>query len=50
METLLLKESVFMSDVNKEKVKREEIEAMEGTEKMKYEIAEELGFLDKVLE
>ena len=50
METLLLKESVFMSDVNKEKVKREEIEEMEGTEKMKYEIAEELGLLDKVLE
>ena len=31
------------------KITREDILQMEGTERMKYEIAEEMGLLDKVL-
>ena len=34
----------------KKKITREEIERMEPEEKLKYEIAEELGLLDRVLE
>ncbi len=32
------------------KITMKDIEAMEGQERIKYEIAEELGLLDKVLE
>lgn len=32
------------------KITREDIAQMEGQERMKYEIAEELGLLDRVLE
>lgn len=32
------------------KISREDISKMENKEKMKYEVAEELGLLDKVLE
>ncbi len=36
--------------MKKKKLTREEIQLMEGEERMKYEIAEEMGLLDKVLE
>lgn len=36
--------------MKEKKVTREDILQMEGTERMKYEIAQELGILDKVLE
>ena len=36
--------------MNKKKLTREDILQMEGVERMKYEIAEEMGLLDKVLE
>ena len=36
--------------MNKKKLTREDILQMEGVERMKYEIAEELGLLDKVKE
>ena len=36
--------------MTEKKITREEIAQMEGQERMKYEIAEELGLLDKVLE
>lgn len=32
------------------KITREDIQKMDDTERMKYEIAEEMGLLDKVLE
>lgn len=35
--------------MKEKKITREDIEQMEGTERMKYEIAEEIGLLDKVL-
>ena len=35
--------------MKKKKITREDILQMEGTERMKYEIAEEMGLLDKVL-
>lgn len=34
----------------REKISREDILQMESKEKLKYEVAEELGLLDKVLE
>ena len=36
--------------MKEKKITREDIQNMEGAERMKYEIAEELGILDKVLE
>ena len=36
--------------MTEKKITREDIARMEGQERMKYEIAEELGLLDKVLE
>ncbi len=36
--------------MNKKKLTREDILQMEGEERIKYEIAEELGVLDRVLE
>lgn len=36
--------------MKEKKITREDIQKMEGAERMKYEIAEELGLLDKVLE
>lgn len=36
--------------MTEKKITMEDIEAMEGQERVKYEIAEELGLLDKVLE
>lgn len=39
-----------MSGKTKKTIRPEDINAMEPEEKMKYEIAEELGLLDKVLE
>ena len=36
--------------MKKKKLTREDILQMEGEERLKYEIAEELGVLDKVLE
>ncbi|MGN0405954.1 MAG: small, acid-soluble spore protein, alpha/beta type [Bariatricus sp.] len=39
-----------MAGKKEKKICREDIEHMETEEKMKYEIAEELGLLDKVLE
>lgn len=35
--------------MKEKKITREDILKMEGTERMKYEIAEEMGLLDKVL-
>ena len=35
--------------MKEKKVTREDIQNMEGRERLKYEIAEELGILDKVL-
>ena len=35
--------------MKEKKITREDILQMEGMERMKYEIAEEMGFLDKVL-
>ena len=35
--------------MKEKKITREDIQKMEGTERMKYEIAEEMGLLDKVL-
>lgn len=35
--------------MKEKKVTREDIQNMEGSERLKYEIAEELGILDKVL-
>ena len=35
--------------MKEKKITREDIFQMEGTERMKYEIAEEMGLLDKVL-
>ena len=34
--------------MKEKKITREDIQKMEGTERMKYEIAEEMGLLDKV--
>ncbi|MCI6092294.1 alpha/beta-type small acid-soluble spore protein [bacterium] len=39
-----------MAGKKQKKICREDIERMETEEKIKYEIAEELGLLDKVLE
>ncbi|MCI7149093.1 small, acid-soluble spore protein, alpha/beta type [Bariatricus sp. HCP28S3_E4] len=39
-----------MAGKKQKKICREDIERMEPEEKIKYEIAEELGLLDKVLE
>ncbi len=36
--------------MKEKKITREDIGKMEGTERLKYEIAEEMGILDKVLE
>lgn len=36
--------------MKEKKITREDILQMEGTERMKYEIARELGILDRVLE
>ena len=36
--------------MKEKKITREDIQNMEGAERLKYEIAEELGILDKVLE
>lgn len=36
--------------MSEKKITREDIARMEGTERIKYEIAEELGLLDRVLE
>ena len=36
--------------MTEKKITREDIAQMEGQERMKYEIAEELGLLDQVLE
>ena len=36
--------------MTEKKITREDIAQMEGQERMKYEIAEELGLLDRVLE
>ena len=36
--------------MKEKKITREDIQKMESTERMKYEIAEEMGLLDKVLE
>lgn len=36
--------------MKEKKITREDIQNMEGAERMKYEIAEEMGLLDKVLE
>lgn len=36
--------------MKEKKITREEILKMEGAERMKYEIAEEMGLLDQVLE
>lgn len=38
-----------MTNKKKQPIRLEDIEKMEGREKRKYEIAEELGLLDKVL-
>ena len=35
--------------MKEKKITREDIQKMEGTERMKYENAEEMGLLDKVL-
>lgn len=35
--------------MKEKKITRQDIQNMEGTERMKYEIAEEMGLLDKVL-
>ena len=40
----------MMAGKKQKKICREDIERMETEEKIKYEIAEELGLLDKVLE
>ena len=34
--------------MKEKKITREDIQKMEGTERMKYEIAQELGLLEKV--
>ena len=39
----------LINSVN-EKITREDISKMEGSERLKYEIAEEMGILEKVLE
>lgn len=39
-----------MNEKKQKPIRLEDIEKMEEEEKMKYEIAEELGLLDKVLE
>ncbi|XCP86296.1 small, acid-soluble spore protein, alpha/beta type [Roseburia hominis] len=39
-----------MSPKKEKKLTRQDITQMEGEEKLKYEIAEELGLLDKVLD
>lgn len=39
-----------MKEKKEKKIKREDIAQMEEEERLKYEIAEELGLLDKVLE
>jgi len=39
-----------MSPKKEKKITRQDITQMEGEEKLKYEIAEELGLLDKVLD
>lgn len=39
-----------MSEKKQKPIRLEDIEKMEAEEKLKYEIAEELGLLDKVLE
>lgn len=36
--------------MKEKKITREEISSLEGDERMKYEIAEEMGLLDQVLE
>ncbi len=36
--------------MKEKKITREDIQKMEGSERMKYEIAEEMGLLDQVLE
>ena len=36
--------------MKEKKITREDIAKMEGVQRMKYEIAEEMGLLDKVLE
>lgn len=36
--------------MKEKKITREDISSMEGDERMKYEIAEEMGLLDQVLE
>ncbi|MCI8639053.1 MAG: small, acid-soluble spore protein, alpha/beta type [Coprococcus sp.] len=39
-----------MNEKKQKPIRLEDIQKMEGEEKLKYEIAEELGLLDKVLE
>lgn len=39
-----------MKSTKTKKIRREDIQGMEQSERIKYEIAEELGLLDKVLE
>ena len=46
----LKKELKGMKSTKTKKIRREDIPNLETTERVKYEIAEELGLLDKVLE
>ena len=46
----LKKELKGMKSTNTKKIRREDIPNLETSERVKYEIAEELGLLDKVLE
>lgn len=39
-----------MNDKKEKKLTREDLEKLDGSEKMKYEVAEELGLLDTILE
>ncbi len=45
-----VKELIHMNEKKQKPIRLEDIQKMEGEEKLKYEIAEELGLLDKVLE
>lgn len=47
---LLKKELISLKEKKEKKISREDIANMDQEEKLKYEIAEELGLLDKVIE
>lgn len=50
MVILRKKELIIMTEKKEKRVCREDIAQMEDEERLKYEVAEELGLLDKVLE